>query len=53
MNEADPKGSVSCILYGDDEGAAHEAAAGHALSEPSDNYTAGFSNGSSTTIIML
>ena len=34
-------------------GAAHEAAAGHALSEPSDNYTAAFSNGSSTTIIML
>ena len=25
-------------------GAAHEAAAGHALSEPSDNYTATFSN---------
>ena len=25
-------------------GAAHEAAAGHALSEPSDNYTAAFSN---------
>ena len=25
-------------------GAAHEAAAGHALAEPSDNYTAAFSN---------
>ena len=34
-------------------GAAHEAAAGHALSEPSANYTAAFSNASSTTIIML
>ncbi|MBS7290309.1 MAG: hypothetical protein KIG56_07005 [Bacteroidales bacterium] len=34
-------------------GAAHEAAAGHALSEPFASYTAAFSNGSSTTIIML
>ena len=34
-------------------GAAHEAAAGHALLEPSANYTSAFINGSSTTIIML
>ena len=34
-------------------GAAHEAAAGHALSEPSDNYPATCINGFSTTIIML
>jgi len=33
-------------------GAAHEAAAGHALSEPSDNYPATFITGFSTTIIM-
>ncbi|MBS7317993.1 MAG: hypothetical protein KIG38_06620 [Bacteroidales bacterium] len=34
-------------------GAAHEAAAGYALSEPLSNYTAAFSNASPITIIML
>ena len=34
-------------------GAAHEAAAGHALAEPSDNYTAGFNAGFSRTSTIL
>lgn len=34
-------------------GAAHEAAAGHALAEPSDNYTAAFNIGFSIVITML
>ena len=34
-------------------GAAHEAAAGHALAEPSDNYTAGFKAGFSRTRTIL
>ena len=33
--------------------AAHEAAAGHALDEPSDNYTAGFNAGFSRTSTIL
>ena len=34
-------------------GAAHEAAAGHALAEPSDNYTADFIAGFSATSAIL
>ena len=34
-------------------GAAHEAAAGHALAEPSDNYTASIKAGFSRTITIL
>ena len=34
-------------------GATHEAAAGHALAEPSDNYTAGFNAGFSRTSTIL